>query len=575
MKAFPSHRNIKTLLTYLLIAIVAYSIAGAMLKVLEARSLGSIFRSLLPTTPFLLLIVLINMYDIRRLSFSSFIPDLPSHLSARAILKGFVPILILGILAGFITIHYFIEGAGGILITSITIYLFISLLLSCFYILGEERKYGVMLFIAAIPFLYFVQNRLHEIGLPRFVICKLAIPLSAIYLLITSIFFFTGRYRGIHSKISNDKKIIKICILFVLMPVFSVIFSADSLHSLLYYSMDILLPLLFFIIVMRSLKDIEDVNKFILVLIVSTFLYEFFALYFMYRGGSVADITINVYGSEVFTGHSAVLYPLIIPLQIAMYNLFRGWKQWAIMFMIITSLIYLFLSNYRTAILAALIGFSIFFYFFYHITFGRKLLITVVMTLAITALALYYSIIFEKLGFFRIIETMQKLSSGDPVAGLLSGRAEIWRAASAMIYDHPFFGIGPDMWNHYIPQYSIPVTWYKDYMGIWRVTYGTDPHNLYMLIWLNYGIANFICYLTILYIAVKKGLRNIKQSSSNLTRNTSVATFISLILWIVTSFFTMRFYNKIHLLYAVIFWSIIAIILKLSEFNSTHKASSA
>jgi len=543
-----------------------------MLKVLEARSLGSIFRSLLPTTPFLLLIVLINMYDIRRLSFSSFIPDVPSHLSARAILKGFVPILILGILAGFITIHYFIEGAGGILITSITTYLFISLLLSCFYILGEEKIYGVMLFIAAIPFLYFVQNRLYEIGLPRFVICKLTIPLSAIYLLITSIFFFMGRYRGIHSKISNDKKIIKICILFVLMPVFSVIFSADSLHSLLYYSMDILLPFLFFIIVMRSLKDIEDVNKFILVLTVSTFLYEFFALYFMYRGGTIEDVTINVYGSEVYTGHSAILYPLIIPLQLAMYKLFRGWKQWAIMFMIITSLIYLFLSNYRTAVLASFVGLTVFFCFFYRATFAKRFFIIASVLLLITILALRYDIVYEKLGFFRIIETMQKLQSGESIESVSSGRAENYRTALKMIYDHPFLGIGPDMWSRYIHLYSFPIFWYKDYhLARWVQTYAYDPHNLYLLIWINYGVVTFLCYLAILYIAIKKALRNIKESSSNITRYFSIASFISFITWVIMSFFTMRFFSHYTILFALIFWSIIAIIFKLNEFNSTIK----
>ena len=562
-----SHRNIKPVMLYILIGLFAYSVAGALSGIMAERTLGGIFRHFLPTTPYLFLIVLINLYDIREFSFSSLVPHIPANLSCQLILKRFILILLLAVPMGVCVLLYL--GKGGLVIGPIVILILVSLFISSFYMMSEEKIIGIIIYIATIPFLFYVQGRLFEIGLKKLLISEITIPLSAIYFTIISICFFLSKY---HTEPVNlgyeEKRFFKLCMFFVLMPVFSIILSKDACHSFTYYLMDLFLPVIYFFILMRSIKTTEDIKKLILALIISTFLYQLHALYFMYRQSSAETATIQLYGSEIFTGFSYVIIPLIIPFQIALYNLLRGWKRISIGLMLLIFIIYLFLCNYRTAVGASAIGFIVFYYFLYRSTLAKKILVSISMLLLVIIAVSYIENITEKLSYFRVIQTIQRLSAGEPLEAISSGRVENWRAASAMIYDHPFWGIGPDMWARDIWQYSMPIFWYKDYTGIWRQTYAYDPHNLYLLVWVNYGIVNFICYLFILYFAVKKGLQNIKRCSSSQTQNISVATFISLIIWMVMSFFTMRFFNHSILLYALIFWSIIAVILKLNEFNS-------
>ena len=566
-----SYKNIKPVILYILIGLFAYSLGVALLKILEERTLGSIFRYFLPTAPYLVLIFLISLYDIGKFSFSSFVPQIPANLSAQMILIRLILILLLAIPTGVCVQLYL--GEGGLLVGSIAILLFLSLFFSCFYMMSEEKTIGVIIYIIAIPYLFYFQRQLRLMSLTSLVISEQIIPLSVIFLVFISFCFFLGKYHDKLIKHSDEEKnFMKLCVFFVSMPMFSIIFSKYISQSFTYYLMDLFFPIVYFFILMRSIRSIEDIKKVILALIISIFLYEFHALYFMYKQGTIEDITVQIYQSEIYTGFSPALFPLMIPFQVAMYNLLKGWKRIAIGMMLLVFIIYLFLCNYRTTIVSSFIGFILFYYFLYRSTLTKKIYISISMLLLVIISFLFIENIIEKLGYFRFIETIQTLSAGESLETVTTGRVETWRAALKMIYDHPFLGVGPDMWRRYIHLYSFPMFWYKDdYMGRWVQTYAFDPHNLYLLIWINYGLVNFLCYLAMLYIATKKALRNIKISSSNTTRYISIASFISLIFWIIMGFFTMRFFSHYTILFALIFWSIIAIIFKLNEFNSTIK----
>lgn len=569
-----SHKNIKSIILYILIGLFAYSSAGALSNIMAERTLGSIFRHFLPTAPYLILMILISLQDIRKFSFSGLIPSIPSSLGFQQILKGFILLLLLGIPAGLFVFQYI--GDAGLLVGPLSIFLIISLFISCFYIITEKEIFGLLIFIASVPFLYFIQGQLYMMGLEELKITELNIPLSAIYLIVILICFFMVKKQGWLKKLSREvKKINTLCMLFILIPVFSIIFSKDSFHSFTYYLMDIFLPVTYFFILMSSIKSIDDIKYLILALIISAFLYEFVALYFMYKEGSLQDITTQLYVSKIFTGFSSVLPPLMIPFQILMYSVLKGWKRQLSGVTLLIFLIYLFLANYRTAIGAAIIGFILFYYFYYRTTVAKKVFFSISVLLLVVISKFYLQDLIEQLSYFRIIETIQRISAGESLNLITSGRTEIWRAALCMIYDYPILGIGPDMWSQYIWQYSSPIFRHKAVWGKILWVYAHDPHNLYLLIWINYGIPSFICYLSILFIAVRTGAKNIKESFSRLLRDISVSSLIALVIWIVMSFFTMRFFNHSILLYALIFWSIIAIIFKLSEFNSNHKTLSA
>ena len=361
---------------------------------------------------------------------------------------------------------------------------------------------------------------------------------------------------------------------FILIPVFSIILSNDIFHSFVYYLLDLFLPFAYFFILVKSLKKLEDVKTFIYALIISVFIYEFFALYFMYQKGTAKDITTGLYASGINTGFRPVLIPLIIPFQVALNRLLKGWKRIFVGLMLLIFITYLVLSNYRMGIVVILIGFIVFSYY-YRITIAKKIYFLIAGLLGLVIFVLYSQELYEKLLFFRFIETFQLLSRGEPLATISSERTSIWQSALEMIRDFPLFGIGPDMWSQYIPQYSRTNYFHWDMSGNIIRYYEYDPHNLYMLVWLNYGILSFICYVIILYMAIKRGIWNIKESSSNLTRTLSIASLISLIIWVVSSLATVRFYDHGDLLYAIIFWSIIGVILKLNEYNPTLKVQIA
>lgn len=562
-------KNSKAFISFILISLFAYSVAVALLKILEERTLGSIFRHFLPAIPILFLIILLNLYDIKKISFSSFIPTIPSNLELDLILKRFALILLLVIPLGLLIYQYI--GDAGLLVGPVIVFLLISMFISCFLMITERTIFGVLIFIAAIPFLFFIQGQLYLMDLKELIISEITIPFSAIFLLIISIFFFMVQFQG-NSKgfSSEEKKVLRLCLFFVLLPIFSIIFSKDSFHSFIFYVMDLVLPLIFFYILMRSIKNVEDIKKLIFALVIAAFLYEFFALYFMYQQAGVSEITTGIYGSKIHTGFSTTVFPLIVPFQIVMYNLLKGWKRLAVVFIIIISFIYIFLSNYRTAIAASFIAFLIFFYFYYRTSLSKKLVLTFIALLFLVLFVSYIENITEKLSFFRPIQTIQRVAAKESLNRILSNRLAISKAAVNMVHDHPFLGIGPDMWSQYIPHYSL-TNYYQNIFNRRIRYYSYDPHNLYLLVWLNYGVANFILYLSILFIAVRKGLRNVKESSSVLIRTVSLGIFISLIIWIIMSFFTIRFFNHSILLYAIIFWSIIAIIFKLGKFSLTQK----
>ncbi len=566
--------NLNKVLLFFLIVLFAYSVAEALLAVMRERTLGSIFRHGLPTTPYLFLIIIISLYDIRKISFSSLVPVIPSEHALNLILKRFLLISFLAVLLGIFTSRYLVDL--GLLYVPVIIMIIVSCIVSCFCMLTERSLIAIILFLVTMPFLYFIQINLHGIlsyaSSEKFEgvkISEVLIPLSAVYLIAMAFSLFIAKYKGTGGVAHKEKRnFIKLCAVFVLTPMLFIIFSKGPYHSFIYYLMDLVLPFIYFLVLVKTLKGPKDISIFVFALIVSIFLYQFFNLYFMYQQGSAKDISTGLYGSNIDTGFRYTLIPLMIPFQVAMYRLSKGWEKKTIGFILIIFIVYLFLSNYRTAILSSFIGFLIFYFFYYRISFVRKLTIVSVCLLGITIFLLYGNYLTEKLSYFRVFESFQSFSSGASIDELSSGRVKLWHSALDIIFDHPFTGIGPDMWSQYIPEYSRTNYFNRDIYGNRIRYYANDPHNLYLLIWINYGVISLICYLLIVYTVLRKAIRNIRKSSSNFLRIISIAAYISFVNWLIMSFFTLRFFRQPEILYALIFWSIIAVIFKINEFNS-------
>ena len=567
-----SRVDVKKILLYFLILLFAYSISGAVFKIMAERTLGSIFRHLMSTTPYLLLIILVSVYDVGRFSFASLVPTIPTSINLNLFMKRYSWIVLLAVIIGFLSSIKLISL--GLLYVLVIIFVIGSLIISCYCMMSEKKLYGIVMFLVAIPFLFFIHREHRQIGFEELKIGELTIPLSVIYLIIIFLFFLVANSSSKMMSVSrNERYFLSLFGVLALVSIFPIIFSKDPYHSFVYYSLTIIIPFIYFYIVLKSIKSINDVKIFVTALIFSIFLFQFFALYYRYQIGGVESVTTGFYGTKtmkfVFTGFSGPLIPLVIPFQIAMYNLQKGWKKIALGCSFIILLIFLFFSNNRTATIGILLYLFVFVYY-YRAGIAKKIYFSLTGLLILALLIIYSPVVFEFMRMYRFVNLLPRLLSSESLDIISSNRIDIWYAAIKMIRDFPIFGIGPGMWDTYIPQYSLDPYFYKDIFGVLIKYYSMDSHNMYLLMWLDFGLIGFLCFLVILYTIVKIGVNTIKESSSIFIRQLSVGAFASVLSWIVMSLFAMRLLSD-EMIYSIVFWSLIAIILKLNEFNFANK----
>ena len=576
--SFVEKLDVRKIILYVLTLLFAYSISGAVFKIMAEGTLGSIFRHLMFTIPYLLLLVIVSMYDVGRFSFASIVPTIPAKINLNLVLKKYPWIVIFAGLIGIFTSYSFIHIA--LLYVIVIVLLIISLIYSCYCMVSEKPLIGVITFLIIIPFFKFIDLNAWQIGFEQLTINKsqvftaydkIKVPSSAIFLLIISAFYFLVNYKNkINDITKKERNFIWLCLIFVFSPIFSIIFSKEPFFSLVYYFIALLLPFIYFVIIMKSVKSNEDISRLLFVLILSGLLYTFFALYWRYKSGGIINVTTGV--RDMSGGYSVffldpVILSLLIPLQVGMLRILKGWKKSLIALSIIFSILFLILINHRASQAGIVIGF-IAFIFFWRISVAKKLYFTTIFTISLIVIILLYSdLVFEKLKFLRIVQSYEAVLFGTPLDIISSNRISIWIGSINLLSDFPFFGVGPGMFVDYMSQYSLTNYLYRDAFGDLVRYYESTPHNLYLQVWLFYGLIAFIFYMIILYIVVKKGVWNIHSSTSTINRTLSLSVFVSLIAWLTLSFFTLEFY-QFESSQPFIFWTIIAVIFKLNVFNS-------
>ena len=577
--SFVEKLDVRKIILYVLITLFAYSISGAVFTIMAEGTLGSIFRNLLLITPYLFLIIIVSMYDVGRFSFSSLIPNIHANLNKKLILKRYSWIILLAVFIGLFSANNLVHL--GLLFVPVILFVIGSLIISCYCMVSEKALLGIMLFLIAVPFFEFISINSLQIGIKKMEIGKVLyntykFPFAGIYLLIISGFFFLGNYKNkINDITRKERNFVWLCLIFVFSPIFSILFSKQPIFSFFYYLIAIILPFIYFIILMKLIKTFEDVSKLLFFLTVAGMLYTFFALYWSYKGGGIINVTRGV--RDMSGGYSIfflnpVLLPLLLPIQIGLYKVLKGWKKSLIALSIVFNILFLILINHRASQLGILIGFIVFM-FFWRISNVKKLYFTTIFAFSLIVIfSLFKDLLFEKPVFFRVIQSLEAVLIGTPLDVISTTRISIWKGSINLLRDFPFFGVGPGMYLDYMPQYSLTQYFYRDIFGDLVRYFQATPHNLYLQVWLHYGIISFITYMIILYIIIKKGIWNINSSSSNFSRTLSLTVFICLNIWIFMSFFTLEFY-QFESLVPFIFWTVIAVILKLNVFNASNNTA--
>jgi len=566
--------NVKKIILYGLIFLFAYSISGAVFSIMTERTLGSVFRNLMATTPYLVLIILFSIFDVRKFSFASLVPNIHSKINLNLFLKRYSLIILLTVLIGLFSVNNLIHIAS--LNVTIILAVIVSLLSAFYFFISEKPFYGIVMFLLAYPFLYFLQMNHKDLGFDTYplIISDTRIPLSILYLLIIFFFFFISKDQKRTRYISNNTRgFVTLSVIFILIPIVSTIFAIKPFNSSIHYIYGVLIPFMYFYILIKSLKNIKELKIFIIVLVFFVSFYELFALYYRYQAAGLSAVT-NFYGGQYsieFLGYYPTILPPLIVLQIALFNLLTGWKKILISLLILLFITLAVTSNVRSVMLE-LIVIGIVFLYYNRINSTKKIYVSVIVLLCLVIPILYFQNFIEVVLLHRVGITVQELSLGESIINVSSKRIQIWQSAIEMIRDFPILGIGPGMWHKHIPQYSYAQYFHTDKFGNLVRYYSADPHNIYMSIWLNFGIAGLVFFFVILYKAVKMGIRNIKDSSSNLVNIISVASYAALIGLIFSSFFTEKvigFSDQPNMIFVLVFWSNIAIILKLNEFITT------
>lgn len=548
--------SVKDVVQFLVLILIGLLTARALLT--GGGSLGIIFRNILPVFLCLGIIMIINHHDIKRISFHGIAHGLSPTFPREPIKTSSIILILLTAITGIFFSIYFIE------ISLIYLFVIIALIFayvrSFDFILVKKRILIVLFYLAAWPFLSFLEWESMKYEWFMLVISDLNISFNALGLLVVSSFFIFGNKSDV-SLTQKEKNSIKVCALFVFIPLFYIFLSKDPTHSLVYYFMDLVLPFIFFVIIMISIKTKEDVIIFLFVLSSAIVLQQLFAIYFLSQREGMEVISTGLYKAAQ-SNISASLLLVVIPIQFVLSVYLSGWKRIVLLLTITFSIMIIFSSEWRTGIFVLSIG--LFEYILlYRINWIKKTYFVLSGLVLLLSIFIYvYQYHPEAFQHNRAFETFTRIAEGEEWDSILSQRISIWNAAFSMIADNPIFGIGPDGWAQYIPKYARSFYFNRDIFGKIVRYYEYDPHNLYLLVYLNYGILGIMFYILILYRTSRTGFSSIVESISGFDRDVAVGLIISLSMWVISCFFTMRFFNHSDILSSLIFWSLVAATVK-------------
>jgi len=507
-----SYKNIKPILLYILIGLFAYSFAGALSNIMAEKTLGSIFRHFLPSTPYLLLMLLISLQDIRKFSFSTFVPSLPSNFNFNLILKWVFWIFILAVPLGvFLSLH---GPRLGLLYGPVIIFIIFSFFYSIYQMISGREAFSLMAFVVAFPFLAFIEwdfRYVYFVGVfNRAEIGPFLFSPTNLFIILM-VFVFTAKHFLFSGKIHLSTPFIKWFFLWLVVLTFSVLLKNNvaQMEAFRWIFFGYIIPFLFLILVINTLKTKEDINIFIWILLLCSVLSAFLGFYFQTKevGLDLNDL-ISAYGKlyavTISPHNRAVSIALSIPVSIALFlSINREQKKEHVAgLLIMLFLIIMLLTSFsRSSIVGCFVSFLVFMK-------SRKWQLSTL--LGVVFLIIFWDW-FEKTIFVRFEEIFQGILAGqfwDVFSGKIGStqRHGGWIAAVEMFKDHPFTGIGHGMWDTLFPEYGTPFI-YKLKSGQIFTSYIGGAHNQYLHFLAELGLIGlsvFVIFIASIFMEIYK-----------------------------------------------------------------------
>jgi putative inorganic carbon (HCO3(-)) transporter len=317
----------------------------------------------------------------------------------------------------------------------------------------------------------------------------------------------------------------------------STLFSVDLQTSAGIWKSWFIVPLLFFIVLISSLKTKKQIRNILFALTLSGIGVALIALFYWLNNNLTYDSRLRAF--YLSPNHLAMYLSPILILSLYLYASFKR-KIPKILLFIANCL--LFIVIYLTYSYGAWLGLLGAFIFLLIILYRAKKWTGYPRTVFCLAGLVFLLIV---LSFFWQIPSQKFQGFLDFSYPSWQSRLVIWQSAWTIIKDHSLIGIGPGMFQKYYLDYQLRFGPYLE----WAVP---QPHNLFLAFWLQTGLIGLIGFIWLLVAFFKTGLKKLSA-----VRGSLFAVLIAAMIYILIHGLVDTTYWKNDL--AIIFWLLIAL----------------
>lgn len=404
----------------------------------------------------------------------------------------------------------------------------------------RKIEFGIWLIVFFLP-IYLLRTEIFDIP-------STALELS-IYILF-AVYFFRN-YRIVNwREIISEKMLLIGIILLMAGVVTSTLLSVDVKTSAGILKGWFFDPLLYFIVLAATVKNLSQTENILKILSLSGFAVATVSLFYWlgYLSGGVSyDSRLHAF----YTSPNYLAMYLSVPFMIAIWLLLKDKFSikkekyfWLISALVITLPIYLTYSY--AAWLAIFASVFMLIYLVMPAENRKALFISVFLILAV---------LFVSQSGTEKLENLKNLSYRSSA----NSRIMIWRSALAIGRDNPIFGIGPGNFQQIYLEYQKKFT--EPYLE-WAVP---EPHNIFLAFWLETGILGLTGFVMIIIWYFRSGIVILKERRSNGAREVAII-LLAVMVYILIHGLIDTTYWKNDL--AVIFWLIIGLMVAVKKYKN-------
>ncbi len=520
-----------------------------LLKTIHEFSIGSIIRNMLPAILFggLIVIILVS----RDLDFVRTFYSKPEITVKQGIFLG-----IASLLPGALIM---LIGERGLVDLAIIFTVIGSFLLSLYFMTSGKGFNAVITFLLVFPFSSLVEYWFNYV--PLNFIWEPIILTPTIAFLVILFFLSLIDQKGKNPDISVPILLKYTILIFLLLSLLSSVLSINSLKSIQAFYLELICPLLFFLLVVLYVKTEKQIKILILSIISCAFLLSGITFYLFVRNLGIKYYSLSdFYGIftsvNVSIGQVNLMPVFAIPLAFIMLVFSSGRLRMIIACIIGTLFAITSLSLSRAPIVSFIPSLSIL------LIKGRESKKYLYVFIIISILFFLFfkpfiaSYVFPR---FADINSFRDLLHD----GSLEHRINGWEAAFKMIRDYPVLGIGIGLWDEYVSDYGVlqPVISEEGT----TLGYIVDPHNYYLEVAVYSGVVAFVFFLGLLGIILREGFYVLKKTRDAFRYHTALGAISALVGMLTYFMFGGKFSEGTFLGVGFIFWSIVGIILKVKK----------